>query len=131
MTGAAQSERSGETAARTRAAVSLYVALLAAGAVTAAVLALVRDPSVVSIDLVAFVALATVTDLREIRLPAVGVVTLSFVPVLAALIVFGLWPALLVAAVSGLATAWFTRDPVKVAFNTANYVVSTFLPGLV
>ena len=131
MTGAAQSERLGETAARTHAAVSLYVALVATAAVAAGLLAVLRDPSPLPLDLVAFVALATVTDLREIRLPAVGVVTLSFVPVLAALIVFGLWPAILVAAVSGLATAWFTRDPVKVAFNAANYAISTFLAGLV
>ncbi len=131
MNEATQTRRPGETAARTRADVSLYVALVAAGAVAAAVVALLRDPATISIDLVAFVALAAVTDLREIRLPAVGVVTLSFVPVLGALIVFGLWPALLVAAVSGLATAWFTRDLVKVVFNAANYVVSTFGAGLV
>ncbi|HSL95475.1 MAG TPA: PP2C family protein-serine/threonine phosphatase [Thermoleophilia bacterium] len=131
MTGAAQSERLGETAARTQAAVSLYVALVAAAAVAAGLLAVLRDPSPLPLDLVAFVALATVTDLREVRLPVVGVVTLSFVPVLAALIVFGLWPALLVAAVSGLATAWFTRDPVKILFNAANYALSTFLAGLI
>jgi serine phosphatase RsbU (regulator of sigma subunit) len=51
------------------------------------------------------------------------------VPTLAALAVFGLWPALLVAAVSGLATTWFTHSPEKVLFNIGNYVVSTFLAG--
>ena len=59
-----------------------------------------------------------------------GIVTLSFVPVLASLIVFGLWQAVLVAAVSGLTTAWFTRDPQKIVFNVANYVISTYLAGL-
>ena len=61
----------------------------------------------------------------------IGHVTLSFVPVLAALIVFGLWPAIVVAAASGLATVTVTRDPQKVAFNVGDYVVSTFLAGLV
>ena len=79
--------------------------------------------------LIAFLVLATITDLREIRLPLVGIVTLSFVPVLASLVVFGLWEALLVAAVSGLATAWFTHDAQKVVFNVGNYVLSTFLAG--
>ena len=40
--------------------------------------------------------LATLTDLREIKLPWVGDVTLSFVPVLASLIVLGCgrpWPS--------------------------------------
>ena len=78
----------------------------------------------------AFVVLAALTDLREVRLPVVGIVTLSFVPVLAALIELGLWEALVVAAVSGAATAGFTRDPLKVTFNVANYVVSTFAAGL-
>ena len=81
--------------------------------------------------LFAFIALAAVTDLREVRLPAIGHVTLSFVPVLAALIVFGLWPALIVAAVSGLATVTVTHDAEKIAFNVANYVLSTYLAGLV
>jgi len=81
--------------------------------------------------LIAFIALSTVTDLREVRLPVIGHVTLSFVPVLAALIVFGLWPAIVVAAASGLATTTVTRDPQKVAFNVGDYVVSTFVAGLV
>ena len=74
--------------------------------------------------------LATLTDLREIKLPWVGDVTLSFVPVLACLIALGLWPAMAVAAVSGVTAAWVTRDPVKIAFNVGNYVVSTYLAGL-
>jgi Serine phosphatase RsbU, regulator of sigma subunit len=81
--------------------------------------------------LIAFIALSTVTDLREVRLPVIGHVTLSFVPVLAALIVFGLWPAIVVAIGSGLATLTVTRDPQKVAFNVGNYAVSTFVAGLV
>ena len=75
--------------------------------------------------------LATLTDLREIKLPWVGDVTLSFVPVLASLIVLGLWPAMAVAAVSGITAAWVTHDPLKIAFNIGNYVISTYLAGLV
>jgi serine phosphatase RsbU (regulator of sigma subunit) len=88
------------------------------------------DGATVSLALGAFVLLAALTDLREVRLPVVGIVTLSFVPVLAALIELGLWEALVVAAVSGAATAGFTRDPLKVTFNVANYIVSTFAGGL-
>jgi len=119
-----------ETAVRTRTAVSLYVACVFATAVGCVVAAVIHTGAALPIDLIAFIALATITDLREIKLPAVGIVTLSFVPVLAALVVFGLWPALLVAAVSGLATTWFTRSPEKVLFNVGNYVLSTFLAGL-
>jgi len=119
-----------ETAVRNRTAVSLYVAaaaVAAAGCVSAAVL---RDPTPLSLDIIAFLILATLTELREIRMPLVGIVTLSFVPVLASLIVFGLWQALLVAAASGLTTAWFTRDPTKILFNVADYIISTFAAGL-
>ncbi len=70
--------------------------------------------------MIAFILLGVVTDLREVRLPALGHVTLSFVPVLGALIAFGLWPALLVSAASGVATVLMTRDPQKVAFNVGN-----------
>ena len=56
---------------------------------------------------------------------------MSFVPVLAASIALGLWPAMVVAVVSGATSAWFTRDPQKIVFNVANYVVSTFVAGLV
>jgi serine phosphatase RsbU (regulator of sigma subunit) len=119
-----------ETVVRRRTAVSLFVGLLAAAAAGAVVAALLNDPAPLTIDLVAFVILATLADLREIKMPVVGIVTLSFVPVLAALIALGLWPALVVAAVSGLTSAWFVRDPVKIVFNVANYVVSTFLAGL-
>jgi len=119
------------TAARPRAAVTLYVAttLVAAAACTA--LAFAQREQTFPYDLLAFIAIAAVTDLREVRLPVVGHVTLSFVPVLAALIVFGLWPALIVAAASGLATVAVTRDSQKVLFNVGNYVLSTFLAGLV
>ena len=120
-----------ETAVRTRTAVSLFVGLLAVAAGGAVAAALLRDPAPLTIDLIAFVILATLADLREIKMPVVGIVTLSFVPVLAALIALGLWPALVVAAVSGLTSAWFMRDPVKIVFNVANYIVSTYAAGLV
>ncbi len=123
------------TAARPRAAVALYVVLTL---IAAAVCALVAygmphgTPRELQLSgLIAFIALSTVTDLREVRLPVIGHVTLSFVPVLAALIVFGLWPAIVVAAASGVATVAVTRDPQKIAFNVGDYVVSTFIAGLV
>jgi Stage II sporulation protein E (SpoIIE) len=119
-----------ETAVPRRTAVSLYVALTALAAAGCVAAALTRSAAPLTIDLVAFIVLAALTDLREIKMPLVGIVTLSFVPVLACLIVFGLWQALVVAAVSGLTTAWFTRDPLKIAFNVSNYIVSTFLSGL-
>jgi len=119
-----------ETAARSRTAVSLYVALVCAAAAAVSVVAGVVDPAAFTLDLVAFMILATLTDLREIKLPWVGDVTLSFVPVLACLITLGLWPAMAVAAVSGVTAAWVTHDPVKIAFNIGNYVVSTYLAGL-
>jgi serine phosphatase RsbU (regulator of sigma subunit) len=112
-------------------AVSLFVGLLTVAAGGAVAAALTRDPAPLTIDLIAFVILATLADLREIKMPVVGIVTLSFVPVLAALIALGLWPALVVAAVSGLTSAWFMRDPVKIVFNVANYIVSTYAAGLV
>jgi serine phosphatase RsbU (regulator of sigma subunit) len=120
-----------ETAGRTRTAVSLFVGLLAVASAGAVAAALLRDPAPLTIDIIAFVILATLADLREIKMPVVGIVTLSFVPVLAALIALGLWPALVVAAVSGLTSAWFMRDPVKIVFNVANYIVSTYAAGLV
>jgi hypothetical protein len=88
-----------------------------------------REGAAVPPELAAFVILAAIADLREVRLPRVGVVTLSFVLILASLIVFGLFPALLVALVSGTGTVWLTRDPQKIAFNAGNYVLSTFLAG--
>ena len=120
-----------ETVVRSRTAVSVFVGLLVLAAAGAVAAALLREPAPLTIDLIAFVILATLADLREIKMPLVGIVTLSFVPVLAALIALGLWPALVVAAVSGLTSAWFMRDPVKIAFNVANYIVSTFVAGLV
>jgi serine phosphatase RsbU (regulator of sigma subunit) len=119
-----------ETAVRKRTAVSLYVALVCAAAAGVSVAAVLDEPAPFTINLVAFMILATLTDLREIKLPWVGDVTLSFVPVLACLIALGLWPAMAVAAVSGITAAWVTRDPVKIAFNVGNYVVSTYLAGL-
>jgi serine phosphatase RsbU (regulator of sigma subunit) len=119
-----------ETAVRKRTAVSLYVGVLAAAAAGAVAAAILRDPAPLTIDLVAFVILATLADLREIKMPVVGIVTMSFVPVLAALIALGLLPAMVVAAVSGLTSAWFMRDPVKIVFNVADYLVSTYLAGI-
>lgn len=118
-----------ETAVRST-AVSLSVGLVCAAAAGVCVVAGLQYPANFTIDLVAFVILATLTDLREVKLPFIGDVTLSFVPVLACLLALGLWPAMVVAAISGLATAWVTRDPQKIAFNVANYVLSTFLAGL-
>jgi serine phosphatase RsbU (regulator of sigma subunit) len=126
--------RSGEgevTVARPRATVTSYVAATVALAAGAAIVAFTQRTTTFPVDLLAFIAIAALTDLREVRLPGIGHVTLSFVPVLAALLVFGLWPALIVAAVSGLATVTVTRDPEKVAFNVGDYVLSTFLAGLV
>jgi len=117
-----------ETAARTRAAVSLYVAVVCAAAVVG-LAAADHGRSALSPALVALIALAAVADLREVRLPGVGVITLSFVIVLAALIIFGLFPALLVATASGAATAWLTRDVQKILFNIGNHVLSTFFAG--
>ena len=119
------------TAARPRAAVTLYVALTLLAAAVCSYVAFGMQHELQAGGLVAFIALTTVTDLREVRLPVIGHVTLSFVPVLAALIVFGLWPAIVVAVCSGLATLTVTRDPQKVAFNVGNYAVSTFVAGLV
>jgi serine phosphatase RsbU (regulator of sigma subunit) len=119
------------TAAPPRAAVGAYVAVTTIAAATAAFAAHSIDTVGLPLDLLAFIGIAALTDLREIRLPRVGHVTLSFVPVLAALIVFGLWPAIVVAAVSGLATIGVTRDPQKIVFNVADYVLSTFYAGLV
>ena len=121
-----------ETAVRKRTAVSVsvFVALVSVAAAAAVVAALLDDPAPLTVDVVAFVILATVADFREIKMPVVGIVTLSFVPVMAALLVLGLWPALLCAAVSGLTSAWYMRDPVKIVFNVANYILSTYLAGV-
>ena len=119
------------TAARSRAAVSAYVGLTLVAAAVCSYVAFGMHHQLEAGGLIAFIALSTVTDLREVRLPVIGHVTLSFVPVLAALIVFGLWPAIVVAVGSGLATLTVTRDPQKVAFNVGNYAVSTFVAGLV
>jgi serine phosphatase RsbU (regulator of sigma subunit) len=110
--------------------VSVFVTLVSVAAGAAVAAALLDDPAPITVDIVAFVILATVADLREIKMPVVGIVTLSFVPVMAALLVLGLWPALLCAAVSGLTSAWYMRDPVKIVFNVANYVLSTYLAGI-
>ena len=119
------------TAARHRAAVLLYVALTLAGAGLCLVVAYGTRDGGLTTGVVTFIVLGVVADLREVRLPALGHVTLSFVPVLGALIAFGLWPALLVAAASGVATVVMTRDPQKVAFNVGDSIISTFLAGVV
>ena len=120
-----------ETAERKRSAVSLYVAVIAAAAAAGFALVTYWDGVTVSLALLTFCVLGAVVDLKEVRLPLVGVVGMSFVPVLAAMITLGLWPATVVAAVSGATSAGFTRDPKKVVFNVANYVLSTILAGLV
>jgi len=107
----------------------VFVVVLAAVAAACVVLAARGGSTSFPPALLAFIALAAVADLREIKLPLVGVVTLSFVPVLAALMIFGLWQAIIVATISGASAVWFTRDPRKVLFNVANYIVSTFAAG--
>jgi serine phosphatase RsbU (regulator of sigma subunit) len=122
---------SSETAERQRSAVSLCVTAYAAVAVVCLAWATYDGGISLSWALLAFVLLATLADLREVRLPGVGVVGMSFVPAMTALITLGLWPALVVAVVSGATSAGFTRDPLKIAFNVGNYVVSTFVAGIV
>jgi len=131
VTGSADSrdDRTRRTAARQRAAVLAYIGILTAAAAACVVLAAGGGSTDFPPALLAFIALAAIADLREIKLPLVGIVTLSFVPVLAALMVFGLWQAIIVATISGASAVWFTRDPRKVLFNVANYIVSTFLAG--
>ncbi len=120
-----------ETAERQRSAVSLYVWAFALAAVLSFAWATYRDGFSPSWALLAFVILAALADLREVRLPVVGVVGMSFVPAMTALIVLGLWPAIVVATVSGATSAGFTRDPLKIVFNIGNYVVSTAIAGMV
>ena len=98
------------TAVRKRTAVSLYVALVCFAAAAASVAAGVHDPAPFTLNIVAFMILATLTDLREVKLPFVGDVTLSFVPVLAASSSSACgrpWPS---PPCSGLASAWATHD---------------------
>jgi sigma-B regulation protein RsbU (phosphoserine phosphatase) len=120
-----------ETAERQRSAVSLYVSAFALAAAVCFSWVTYHDGLSLSWALLAFVLLATLADLREVRLPGVGVVGMSFVPAMAALIVLGLWPAMVVAIVSGATSAGFTRDPQKIAFNVSNYVISTYVAGIV
>jgi len=121
----------GETAGRQRPAVSLYVTAFAVAATASFAWVSYRDGMSVSWALLAFAILAALADVREVRLPGVGHVGMSFVPVLAALAVLGLWPAMVVAAVSGAADVGVTKDPWKIAFDIANCVLSTFVAGLV
>lgn len=131
MTAADTPEDRNETAERQRSAVSLYVAAFGLAAAGAFAWVTATQPTPVTWALLAFALLATVADIKEVRLPGVGVVGMSFVPVLAALLVLGLWPAMIVAMVSGATSAGYTRDPQKIVFNIANYVVSTFAAGMV
>ena len=126
----ARTEQGTETAGQHRTAVPVYVVVVALAAI-ACLVAAGGDAEPLPAAMLGFMAMAAVTDLREIRLPGVGVVTLSFVPTLATLMVFGLWPALLVAVVSGGGALWLTRDPQKVLLNIGNFVLSTFLAGSV
>ncbi len=120
-----------ETAERQRSAVSLYVTAFALMAAAGFAWVSYRDGISLSWTLLALALLAAIADVREVRLPGVGVVGMSFVPVLAALIILGLWSAMVVAVVSGATSAGFTKDPQKIVFNVANYVLSTFVAGLV
>ncbi len=124
-------DKGSETAERQRSAVSVCVVVISLAAATAFAWATYRESPSFSLALLVFAALAAVADIREVRLPGVGVVGMSFVPVLAALLVLGLWPAMVVAAVSGATSAGYTRDPQKIVFNIANYVLSTFVAGMV
>ena len=117
------------TAARHRAAVLVFVAVLTCAAWVCVLAAIDQETATFPAALLAFVGLAAIVDLKEVRLPLVGIVTLSFVPVLASLMVFGLWPALIVATVSGVSAVRLTRDLWKVLFNVANCIVSTFVGG--
>lgn len=120
-----------ETADRRRSAVSLCVSAFSLVAAGCFAWVTYRDGLSLSWALLAFVLVATLADLREVRLPGVGVVGMSFVPAMTALIVLGLWPAMVVAIVSGATSAGFTRDPQKIVFNISNCVISTFVAGLV
>ncbi len=117
------------TATRHRAAVPVFVCLVGLTAIACLVIAGSAWSEPFPLAVLGFMAMATVADLREVRLPGVGVITLSFVPTLATLIVFGIWPAMLVAAVSGGGALWLTRDPLKVTLNIGNFVLATFLAG--
>ena len=121
----------GETAGRQRPAVSLYVTTIGVAAAASFAWVTYRDGVSFSWALLAFAILAAVADVREVRLPGVGHVGMSFVPVLAALAVLGLWPAMMVAVVSGAISARVTKDPWKIVFDIANHVLSTFVAGLV
>ena len=57
---------------RKRTAVSVYVALVCVGAAGASLAAGLDDPAPFTLNIVAFMILATLTDLREIKLPWVG-----------------------------------------------------------
>jgi serine phosphatase RsbU (regulator of sigma subunit) len=109
----------------------LYVTAFAVTAAASFAWVSYRDGMPLSWALLAFAILAAVADVREVRLPGVGHVGMSFVPILAALAVLGLWPAMVVAAVSGAADVGVTKDPWKIAFDMANCVLSTFVAGLV
>ena len=131
MIAADSAQATSETAERQRSAVSLYVSAFALAATACFAWVTYSDGVSLSWALLAFAILAALADVREVRLPGVGVVGMSFVPAMAALIVLGLWPAMVVAIISGATSAGFTRDPLKIVFNVSNYVVSTFLAGLV
>ena len=131
VTAADNAEVKSETAERHRSVVSLYVSVFALAAAICFSWATYHLGFSWSWALLAFVILAGLADLREVHLPGVGVVGMSFVPAMAALIVLGLWPAMVVAIVSGATSAGFTRDPQKIVFNVSNYMISTFVAGLV
>ncbi len=130
MSGASEPMRPA-AAAQSRAAVTAFVVATALAACAALVFAHTQGAADLPPGVLAFVVLVFVTSLRDVRLPVVGHVTLTFVPVLAALVVFGLWPALVVVVFSGLATIGVTRDPEKILFNVSSYIVAMFAAGTV
>ena len=131
MTASHDADNAGETAGRQRPAVSLYVLLVTVAATASFIWVTASEGVSLSWALLAFSLLALIADVREIRLPGVGHVGMSFVPVLAALAALGLWPAMVVAIVSGATAISVTRDPRKIAFDIGNYTVSTFLAGVI
>jgi len=118
------------TAERQRSAVLLYVVVVAFAAATSFAVVTYREGVSLSAGLLAFCVLAALADVKEVKLPLVGRVGMCFVPVLAALLALGLWPAMVVAVVAGATSAGYTRDPQKVIFNVANYALSTLLAGV-
>jgi serine phosphatase RsbU (regulator of sigma subunit) len=115
---------------RHRTAVLAYILMVCVAAAACFVAATTFWDHSYSFVMIVLMGLAVLFDLREIRLPVVGIITLSFVMVLASLLICGPWQAMLVASLTGVSAIFFTRDPKKIAFNIASSAVSTFGAGL-